>query len=101
MVNYAWSGHLVNYSIEPTKKAINQVLAEKEKDILISVYVAYDYMFQKDIIGEARRESERPDDVLYHETEAILPDENLNDWVVQSIEETLSVGRLASVAQQS
>lgn len=97
MVNSAWSGHLVNYSIEPTKKAINQVLAEKEKDILISVYVAYDYMFQRDIIGEAGRVSDRPDDVLYNEPEAILPDENLNGWVVQSIEESLSTGRLGSL----
>jgi len=97
MVNSAWSGHLVNYSIEPTKKAINQVLAEKEKDVLISVYVAYDYMFQRDIIGEAGRQSVRPDDVLYNEPEAILPDENLNAWVVQSIEESLSTGRLGSM----
>ncbi len=97
MVNSAWSGHLVNYSIEPTKKAINQVLAEKEKDVLISVYVAYDYMFQRDIIGEAGRLSVRPDDVLYNEPEAILPDENLNGWVVKSIEESLSTGRLGSM----
>lgn len=97
MVNSAWSGHLVNYSIEPTKKAINQVLAEKKKNILISVYVAYDYMFQRDIIGEAGRQSDRPDDVLYHEVESILPDKNLEGWVVQSIEESLSTGRLASL----
>lgn len=95
-INYAWSGHLVNYSIEPTRNAINQILAEKEKDIVISVYVAYDKMFQKDIIGEAVRKSDRPQDVLYNETEAILPDENLNNWVVDTIEETLSVGRLAA-----
>lgn len=94
-INYAWSGHLVNYSIDPTRKAVNQILAEKKKDIVISVYVAYDYMFQKDIIGEAIRKSERPQDVLYHETEAILPDENLNSWVVDSVKDSLSVGRLA------
>ncbi|MCC7490275.1 MAG: CbiX/SirB N-terminal domain-containing protein [Gammaproteobacteria bacterium] len=94
-INYAWSGHLVNYSIDPTRKAVNQILAEKKKDIVISVYVAYDYMFQKDIIGEAIRKSERPQDVLYHETEAILPDENLNTWVVDSVKDSLSVGRLA------
>jgi len=101
IVNSAWSGHLVNYSIEPTKKAINQILEEKEKNVLISVYVAYDYMFQKDIIGEAGRQSIRPDDVLYNEPEAILPDENLNNWVVQSIEESLSTGRLARLTSKS
>jgi len=97
LVNSAWSGHLVNYSIEPTKKAINQVLAEKDKDILISVYVAYDYMFQRDIIGEAGRKSDRPEDVLYHETESILPDANLEDWVVASVQESLSTGRLGQM----
>jgi len=97
IVNSAWSGHLVNYSIEPTKKAINQILEEKDKNVLISVYVAYDYMFQRDIIGEAGRQSIRPDDVLYNEPEAILPDENLNNWVVQSIAESLSTGRLATL----
>lgn len=97
LVNSAWSGHLVNYSIEPTKKAINQVLAEKEKNILISVYVAYDYMFQRDIIGEAGRQCDRPEDVLYHETEAILPDTNLENWVVSTIEESLTSGRLGQM----
>ncbi len=100
IVNSAWSGHLVNYSIEPTKQAINQILEEKQKNVLISVYVAYDYMFQRDIIGEAGRQSIRPDDVLYNEPEAILPDDNLNDWVVQSIEESLSTGRLARLTSK-
>lgn len=97
MVNSAWSGHLVNYSIEPTKKAINQVLAEKEKDILISVYVAYDYMFQRDIIGEAMRQSDRPESVLYNETESILPDTNLENWVVSTIQDSLTTGRLGQL----
>lgn len=101
IVNSAWSGHLVNYSIEPTKSAINQILEEKEKNVLISVYVAYDYMFQRDIIGEAGRKSIRPNDVLYNEPEAILPDENLNNWVVQSIEESLSTGRLARLTAKT
>jgi len=99
VVNSAWSGHLVNYSIEPTKKAINQILEEKDKNVLISVYVAYDYMFQRDIIGEAGRQSIRPEDVLYNEPEAILPDKDLNNWVVQSIEESLSTGRLARLTK--
>ncbi len=98
-INYAWSGHLVNYSIDPTRKAVNQILAEKEKDIVISVYVAYDYMFQKDIIGEACRKSVRPQDVLYNEPEAILPDDNLNNWVVDTVKQSLSVGRLAQLSK--
>ena len=85
----------MNYSIDPTRDAVNQVLAEKDKSIVISVYVAYDYMFQQDIIGEATRKCDRPQDVLYVEKEAILPDSNLNNWVVDSVDEVLSVRQLA------
>ncbi len=84
-INYAWSGHLVNYSMDPTRKAVDQILSTKKKDIVISVYVAYDYKFQRDVIGEGVRHAKRPQDVLYVETEAILPDESLNDWVVASV----------------
>ena len=84
-INYAWSGHLVNYSMDPTRKAVDQILATKKKDIVISVYVAYDYKFQRDVIGEGVRHAKRPQDVLYVETEAILPDDSLNDWVVESV----------------
>mgnify|MGYP001018566294 CR=1 FL=1 len=88
-INYAWSGHLVNYSMDPTRKAVNQILAKKRKDIVISVYVAYDHKFQRDVIGEGVRHADRPQDVLYNEPEAILPDESLNDWVVQSVKNRL------------
>lgn len=96
MVNYAWSGHLVNYSINPTRDAVNQVLAEKDEAIVISVYVAYDYMFQTDIIGEATKQSDRPEHVRYIEKEAILPDQNLSDWVVESVNDVLEVRQLAA-----
>ena len=96
MVNYAWSGHLVNYSIDPTKDALNQVLAEKSDSILISVYVAYDHEFQTDIIGAAAKESDRPDHVRFTEKEAILPDDNLNSWVVETVNEVLEIRQLAA-----
>jgi CbiX len=95
-INYAWSGHLVNYSIDPTRKAVNQILAKKQKDIVVAVYVAFDKQFQQDIIGGGVKKSDRPQDVLYNDTEAILPDQNLNDWVVNSIKDTLSSRQLAS-----
>ena len=96
-INYAWSGHLVNYSSDPTRKAVNQILAEKEKDIVISVYVAYDKKFQTEVIGGGIQQSDRPQDVLYNEPEAILPDENLNNWIVDTVTESLSVGRLGAL----
>jgi hypothetical protein len=98
-VNYAWSGHVANYSMEPTKKAINQNLAAKEKVIVVSVYLSYDPLFLRDLIGEAGRQSNRPKDVLYNETESILPDPKLSEWVVKQIDGALSVGRLARVIE--
>jgi hypothetical protein len=95
-INYAWSGHLVNYSMDPTRKAVNQILAKKQKDIVISVYVAFDKQFQQDVIGEGVKHSDRPQDVLYTDTESILPDESLNNWVVNSVKETLSSRQLAA-----
>lgn len=95
-INYAWSGHLVNYSMDPTRKAVDQILASKKKDIVVSVYVAYDKKFQKDVIGEGVRHASRPQDVLYVESEAILPDEALNDWVVEAVRNGL--GRSATMA---
>lgn len=96
-VNYAWSGHVVNYSVDPTRKAINQVLAQKDEVIVVSIYLSYDRKFLGDIIGEAVRRSDRPGDVRYNETESILPDPHLSDWVVESIEGALAVGRLGQV----
>jgi hypothetical protein len=91
-INYAWSGHLVNYSMDPTRKAVNQILDKKKKDIVISVYVACDPKFQRDVIGEGVRHSERPQDVMYVETESILPDDSLNNWVVESVRNGLNRG---------
>ena len=86
----------MNYSMEPTRKAVDQILATKKKDIVVSVYVAYDQKFQRNVIGEGVRHASRPQDVLYVESEAILPDESLNDWVVESVRNGL--GRAAGAA---
>lgn len=96
-VNYAWSGHVVNYSIDPTRKAINQMLAEKDKAIVVSMYLSYDRKFLVDIIGEAVRHSDRPHDIQYNETESILPDPDLSNWIVELIEGALSVGQLGQL----
>jgi hypothetical protein len=98
-INYAWSGHLVNYSIEPTRKAVNDILAKKKKDIVVSVYVAYDKKFQSEVIGGGIAASDRPGDVLYAERESILPDADLNAWIVQSVRDAVGDARLAASPQ--
>lgn len=49
--SYGWCGHIVHYNPEETTKAINAVLASREVPWVIPVLVAYDEMFQKNIIG--------------------------------------------------
>lgn len=87
-IAYAWCGHLVNYSTEPTVKAIEKVLSMEDKALVIPVLVAYDPYFQDDIIGKATQMVEGSSRVKY-KPDAILPDPDLNNWVVDITDEIL------------
>ncbi len=80
-VRHAWCGHVVHYKSEPTATAIRDVLNKKQRAIVVPVLVGVDEMFQGKIIGEAIR-SVRADDRIFYRHDAILPDENINRWVV-------------------
>ncbi len=87
-VAYAWCGHLVEYSTEPTENGINQLFELEDKVIVVPVLVANDPYFQNDIIQKAVDNVERSLDVFYKQ-DAILPDENLNQWVIDITKQTL------------
>jgi len=80
-IAYAWCGHLVHYSTEPTKNGITQLQELDENVIVIPVLVANDSYFQNDIIQTAVNEVEKSDHVYYIQ-DAILPDPGLNEWVI-------------------
>ena len=89
-IAYAWCGHLVHYSTEPTMSGIRK-LHELEDDVLvIPVLVANDPYFQNDIIQKAVDEVENSSHVLYVQ-DAILPDPNVNEWVVDITKKTVEV----------
>lgn len=88
-VAYAWCGHLVDYAPEPTLRAIEQVFELEPKVAVLPLLVAYDPMFQDDVIGAAVKQSPRTDDILYR-PDAILPDENLHRWILEIVEQTLT-----------
>ncbi|MFD2111999.1 sirohydrochlorin chelatase [Thiorhodococcus fuscus] len=90
-VAYAWCGHLVDYSPEPTLRAIQQVLDLEDRAAVLPVLVAVDPAFQGDIIGAAVEQSPDSSRVLYA-GDAILPDPGLNDWVVEIVRKTLDGG---------
>ncbi len=79
---YAWCGHIVRYSTEPTTEAVNNILAKDKTAITIPVLIAVDEMFQMKIIGGGIKASKNPDKVKYI-PDSILPDNNVEDWVIQ------------------
>ncbi len=89
-IAYAWCGHLVNYSIQPTKDGITKLFELEDKVIVVPLLVANDPYFQKDIIQKAVSEVENSSNV-YYKQDAILPDKSLNQWVIdisnKSVEE--------------
>lgn len=79
---YCWCGHIVRYAQKPTEEAIQKILDRKETAIVIPVLVAVDEGFQGKIIGGAIKNMKQDDRIRYRH-DAILPDDNINQWVVQ------------------
>lgn len=88
-VAYAWCGHLVNYSTAPTENAIKQVFELEDKVLVLPLLVAFDPYFQLEIIETATNNVENSQNVVY-KPDAILPDDNLNKWVVEITNKVVS-----------
>jgi len=80
-IAYAWCGHLVGFSKEPTREACEQVLEIEEKAIVIPLLVAIDPFLHDDAIGAGIKALDNPGRVIYSK-DSILPDENLNSWII-------------------
>ena len=78
---YSWCGHIVRYRSEPTETAIRKVLRQKQRALVIPILVAVDEAFQGKIIGGAIENVQRNERVAYRH-DAILPDKNINQWVI-------------------
>lgn len=88
-IAYAWCGHLVGYSTEPTKNGIRQLLALNDNVIVIPVLIANDPYFQDQIIQTAVNETMENNNIKYVQ-DAILPDTPLNNWVISISTETVN-----------
>jgi cobalamin biosynthesis Co2+ chelatase CbiK len=84
---HAWCGHIAEYSSKPTTKAIDEVMTKKQNAIVIPILVAVDENFQGSIIGGGVKAAKRAKDV-YYKPDAILPDINVQKWVVSISKET-------------
>lgn len=85
--SYGWCGHIAHYNPEETTKAINKVLETKEVAVVVPVLVAHDEMFQIQIIGGGIQKVENHIEKVIYKPDAILPDKNVENWVIEITDE--------------
>lgn len=87
--NYGWCGHIAHYSSDSTTVPVQQMLLKKDNAIVVPVLVAYDEMFQGRIIKDGVKKVADSDKRVYYKPDAILPDKNVENWVVNISKEYL------------
>lgn len=84
---YGWCGHIAHYNPDETTKAVNAVLTEKEKAVVIPVLVAHDEMFQIKIIGGGIEKVKESKLKVVYKPDSILPDSDIEQWVIDAVNE--------------
>lgn len=79
--SYGWCGHLVHYNPDSTTAAIERVLKDKPKAIVVPVLIAHDEMFQVKIIGDGIHKIQNHEKIIAYRADAILPDANVENWI--------------------
>lgn len=93
---YCWCGHIAAYKTEPTEESLQLILDKKERALVVPLLVAIDETFQGQIIGGAIRNTQErlpssdSRDRIGYLGDAILPDENINQWVIDISSEIAS-----------
>lgn len=85
--SYGWCGHVAHYSADSTTAAIKRALHPGNKAIVIPVLVAKDEMFQVKIIGDGIAKIPDAKTRVVYMADAILPDKNIEKWVVKAAAE--------------
>lgn len=88
-ISYAWCGHIVQYSSEPTTNAIEQLLEMEQSVVVIPILVAVDENFQGKIIKNGVEAVENHEEKVTYKQDAILPDKNINKWIIDIVNETI------------
>lgn len=93
--SHGWCGHVAHYDPAKTTQAIQDVLRTKQTAVVVPVLVAHDEDFQIRIIGDGiANVSDNESRVLYR-PDAILPDVNLEQWVIDVAHQYVSVIEIA------
>lgn len=85
--SYNWCGHIANYNPDSTTVAINEVLDVEKTALVMPVLVAHDEMFQVRIIGDGIDKIENKNERVVYKPDAILPDQNVEKWVIDIVAE--------------
>jgi hypothetical protein len=93
-VAFAFCGQLVDYSGEPVVEAINEVLELEKEVIVIPVLLAVDEMLQVNTIQAAINAIPTSSKVRY-KPDAVLPDTEVNEWLVEQVQEAVNRIRAA------
>jgi len=88
--SYGWAGHVAHYDPAHTTRAVEQVLRERERAVVVPVFVAFDEMFQIQIIGNGIADVPGHRERVAYAPDAILPDEAVDAWVVTTAGEMAS-----------
>jgi hypothetical protein len=85
--SYGWCGHIAHYNPDKTTEAVNEILAKKEKAVVIPVLVAHDEMFQIKIIGGGIEKVKNSKSKVLYKPDSILPDTDIEQWVTDAAKE--------------
>lgn len=88
-ISYSWCGHIVHYKTEPTTNAINQILEMEQTAVVIPILVAVDEHFQGEIIQDGVNAVKNHEEKVVYKQDAILPDNNINQWIIDIVKKTL------------
>lgn len=80
--SYGWCGHVARYNPDSTTVAINRVLKQKSRAIVVPVLVAHDEMFQVKIIGDGINKTGKDKARITYIPDSILPDPVVEKWVI-------------------
>ncbi len=82
-----WCGHIVRYSPDSTAAAVKRVLDRKKRALVIPSLVAFDENFQIKIIGGGIEKVDDHETRVVYKPDAILPDSNIEQWIVDISDE--------------
>ncbi|WP_331561242.1 sirohydrochlorin chelatase [Chlorobium sp.] len=82
----AWCGHVAHYSPDSTASAIRRILKNHERAIVIPLLVSFSEQFQIEIIGGGVASVDDNQEKVRYRPDAILPDEELERWIVKTAE---------------